>query len=40
MPLINANDLPAGNLQGADHGATISVILGHSEPGQKSATYC
>ena len=33
MPLINANDLPAGNLRGADHGATISVILDHSEPG-------
>ena len=33
MPLINASDLPTGNLRGADHGATISVILDHSEPG-------
>lgn len=34
MPVINANALPTGNLQGAEHGATISVILDHSEPGQ------
>ena len=33
MPVINASDLPTGNLRGADHGATISVILDHSEPG-------
>ena len=34
MPVINANALPSGNLKGAEHGATISVILDHSEPGQ------
>jgi quercetin dioxygenase-like cupin family protein len=34
MPVINASALPTGNLRGADHGATISVILDHSEPGQ------
>ena len=33
MPLISASDLPTGNLRGADHGATISVILDDSEPG-------
>ena len=33
MPVINANALPTGNLKGADHGATISLILDHSEPG-------
>ncbi len=34
MPLINASSLPTGNLKGADHGATISLILDRSEPGQ------
>ena len=33
MPVINANALQAGNLKGEDHGATISLILDHSEPG-------
>jgi len=33
MPLINASALPSGNLKGADHGATTSLILDHSEPG-------
>jgi mannose-6-phosphate isomerase-like protein (cupin superfamily) len=33
MPVINANTLPIGNLEGEDHGATISVILDYSEPG-------
>ncbi len=33
MPVINTGDLPNGNLKGEDHGATISVILDHSEPG-------
>jgi mannose-6-phosphate isomerase-like protein (cupin superfamily) len=33
MSVINASDLPTGNLRGADHGATISLILDHSEPG-------
>lgn len=34
MPVIKASSLPAGNLKGIDHGATISLILDHSEPGQ------
>jgi quercetin dioxygenase-like cupin family protein len=34
MPVLHANDLPTGNLKGADHGATISLILDHSAPGQ------
>jgi quercetin dioxygenase-like cupin family protein len=33
MPLISARSLPTGNLNGAEHGATISLILDHSEPG-------
>jgi mannose-6-phosphate isomerase-like protein (cupin superfamily) len=33
MPVIHASDLPNGNLKGADHGATVSVILDHSRPG-------
>ena len=33
MPLIAASSLPTGNLKGADHGATISLILDRSEPG-------
>ena len=33
MPLINASSLPTGNLKGEDHGATLSLILDHSEPG-------
>ena len=34
MPVIHASELPNGNLKGADHGASISVILDHSGPGQ------
>jgi mannose-6-phosphate isomerase-like protein (cupin superfamily) len=34
MPVINANALDHGNLKGADHGATISLILDNSDPGQ------
>ena len=34
MPLVNGNALPTGNLRGEDHGATVSLILDHSEPGQ------
>jgi mannose-6-phosphate isomerase-like protein (cupin superfamily) len=34
MPVINASALPTGNVRGAEHGATISLILDHSEPGQ------
>ena len=33
MPVINSNALETGNLKGADHGASISLILDHSEPG-------
>jgi quercetin dioxygenase-like cupin family protein len=33
MPVIHAAALRNGNLEGAEHGATISVILDHSEPG-------
>jgi mannose-6-phosphate isomerase-like protein (cupin superfamily) len=33
MPLISASSLPGGNLAGEDHGATVSVILDHPEPG-------
>jgi mannose-6-phosphate isomerase-like protein (cupin superfamily) len=33
MPVIAADSLETGNLQGAAHGATISLILDHSEPG-------
>ncbi|MFZ0376341.1 MAG: cupin domain-containing protein [Solirubrobacteraceae bacterium] len=34
MPVINEGQLQAENLKGADHGATRSLILDHSEPGQ------
>jgi mannose-6-phosphate isomerase-like protein (cupin superfamily) len=34
MPVINERELKTGNLKGADHGATISLILDHSGPGQ------
>jgi hypothetical protein len=27
MPVVNASTLETGNLKGADHGATISLIL-------------
>jgi mannose-6-phosphate isomerase-like protein (cupin superfamily) len=33
MPVINASKLSAGNLKGAEHGATISLILDQSPPG-------
>lgn len=33
MQIINASALRNGNLRGADHGATISVILDRSDPG-------
>ena len=33
MPVINTSALPSGNLKGEDHGATISVILDNSQPG-------
>ena len=34
MPVINVGMLRSGSLQGADYGATISLILDESEPGQ------
>ena len=34
MPLIRAKTLESGNLKGAEHGATISLILDESEPGR------
>ena len=34
MPIIHAQDVPSGNLKGADHGASISLILDHSHPGE------
>lgn len=34
MPVIKASTLKNGNLKGTEHGATISVILDHSDPGQ------
>jgi mannose-6-phosphate isomerase-like protein (cupin superfamily) len=33
MPVIDSSTLQTGNLKGAEHGATISLILDHSEPG-------
>jgi mannose-6-phosphate isomerase-like protein (cupin superfamily) len=33
MPLITNDTLPTGNLEGEDHGATISLILDETEPG-------
>ncbi len=33
MPVITATTRGTGNLKGAEHGATISLILDHSEPG-------
>lgn len=34
MPVIDSRTLETGNLKGAEHGATISLILDYSEPGQ------
>jgi mannose-6-phosphate isomerase-like protein (cupin superfamily) len=33
MPVIHEESLASGNLKGADHGASVSLILDHSEPG-------
>jgi quercetin dioxygenase-like cupin family protein len=33
MPVITAGTLASGNLVGAEHGATISLILDESDPG-------
>lgn len=34
MPIINAGRLKTGNLKGVEHGATVSLILDRSAPGQ------
>jgi len=34
MPIISADVAQSANVEGAEHGATISVILDHSRPGQ------
>ena len=34
MPVINSSTLATGDLKGAEHGATVSLILDHSEPGE------
>src|SRR5881227_716927 len=34
MPIMNEESLEDRNLRGEDHGASISIILDHSEPGQ------
>ena len=34
MPIIRAPAVDSTNLEGSEHGATISVILDHSEPGE------
>jgi len=34
MTVIHARGLEGENLQGEDHGATVSLILDHSAPGQ------
>jgi quercetin dioxygenase-like cupin family protein len=34
MPVIRTGTLPDGNLKGADYGASISLILDESDPGQ------
>jgi mannose-6-phosphate isomerase-like protein (cupin superfamily) len=34
MPVIDSRTLRTGDLKGAEHGATISLIFDHSEPGQ------
>jgi len=34
MPVITADARHGSSLRGADHGATISLILDHSDPGQ------
>ena len=33
MALIKSGELGDGNVKGADYGATVSLILDHSEPG-------
>ena len=33
MAVINTQNIQTGSIKGIDHGATISLILDHSEPG-------
>jgi mannose-6-phosphate isomerase-like protein (cupin superfamily) len=33
MPVINESELATGNPRGADHGASVSLVLDHSVPG-------
>jgi hypothetical protein len=33
MPLIKDGTLPTGDLEGQEHGATVSLILDEGEPG-------
>jgi mannose-6-phosphate isomerase-like protein (cupin superfamily) len=33
MPIVHASELEDGTLKGADHGAIVSLILDHSQPG-------
>jgi len=34
MPHISAGEVPKGNIEGIDYGATVSLILDHSQPGE------
>ena len=34
MPVIKAHETPTGNVRGVDHGASISLILDRSAPGE------
>ena len=33
MPVINRSELAAGNLRGADHGASVCLIFDETDPG-------
>ena len=33
MPIVTAETLGNGNLTGVDHGATVSLIFDHGDPG-------
>jgi mannose-6-phosphate isomerase-like protein (cupin superfamily) len=34
MPHIPASEVPSGNIKGIDYGASVSLILDHSQPGE------
>ena len=40
MPIVSAETLDNGNLMGADHGATVSLIFDQSEPGGGPRLHC